>query len=266
MNRLQRTVQKGKALYSKLTDKKYTTISGTLVYFFIMSILPFSVWLSLLFGRLMPDLSELYDLELFSEFKDLFLYVQESARGATTSISVVFLATSLYSASGLFYHMRKSGEIIYDYTRKKGGLKVRLAAVALLFLMAALLSLAVGILLFGNAILAKFLPAVLRKLILNLMLLVIAFGVLVILNLYICPYRLKLRDVALGSLISAALWFIAAYAFRIYLYFSGMTKFYGAIAVVILFLLWLYVMTVCFIVGVIFNCYRIPPDKEHKKF
>lgn len=267
MAALRKILEEGRRIYGKFSEKKFTTIAGTLVYFLIMSLLPFSVWLTLLAGKVIPDFDTLFELEIFNEFKELFLYVQQSARDATDKVSLVFLATTLYSASSLFYHMRKSGEIIYDYHPKRQGLRVRVSAIVLIFIMIALLGLGLAVLVLGNTLLQQFLPTLWRKLAVNALLFFIAFWIAWLLNIYLCPYRLKVQEGIWGSLLTTVLWLIAAYAFQIYLRFSNMTRLYGALANLIVFLLWLYVMTCCFVIGVIFNYYQVSPRRrESKKF
>lgn len=63
---------------------------------------------------------------------------------------------------------------------------------------------------------------------------------------------------------------IASFGFTIYLRLGNMQKLYGAVALFIVFLLWLYLLMICFVIGVILNCYLVNQDqkikKRHKKF
>ena len=52
MKRLKTAVIFIKNKYDLLSRKKYTTLAGTLVFFLIMSVVPFVFWLTLVFGRL----------------------------------------------------------------------------------------------------------------------------------------------------------------------------------------------------------------------
>ena len=121
-----------KKKYALLAEKKYTTIAGTLVYFLLMSIVPLTFWLTLLFGRWNFGTENVLDLPVFESVKTILLYIGDEADNATTGASVILIATTLYSATNLFYHMRKSGELIYSYRQKKHGLLVRLGALLLL--------------------------------------------------------------------------------------------------------------------------------------
>ena len=123
-----------KGKYDLLVTKKYTTMAGTLVFFLIMSIVPLFFWLTLLIGKLPVDVEKVFDLPVFASVKEIFLYLQREAENATASVSVVLVFTTLYSATNLFYQMRHSGELIYDYRPQKQGLRRRVSALVLLFI------------------------------------------------------------------------------------------------------------------------------------
>ena len=135
MKKLRNFIAWCKGKYALLAEKKYTTIAGTLVYFLIMSVTPLAFWLTLLFGRLSIDPEKVLTLPVFDSVENILLFIQKEAANATTGASVFLLATTLYSATNFFYHMRRSGEIIYEYKRKKHGLLVRLGALLLMFAM-----------------------------------------------------------------------------------------------------------------------------------
>ena len=121
-----------KEKYEFLSFKKYTTIAGTLVFFLIMSIVPFSFWLSLIIGRLPVNTEDIISLPVFESVKNVLLYIQKEAENATASASVILIFTTLYSSTNLFYQMRKSGEIIYDFHHKHQGVRLRIGALLLL--------------------------------------------------------------------------------------------------------------------------------------
>ena len=119
MKKIRNAIRWLKEQYQILAEKKYTTIAGTLVYFLIMSITPLAFWLTLLFGKLNISSESMLELPVFESVKNILLYIRDEANKATTGASVFLIATTLYSATNLFYHMRRSGEIIYDYRRQK---------------------------------------------------------------------------------------------------------------------------------------------------
>ena len=99
---------------------------------------------------------------------------------------------------------------------------------------------------------------------------VMMFALILLLNIYICPYRVGVRGALWGSLLTLLLGGMASFGFSIYTKFSSMEKLYGAAVFLILFLLWLYVLMTCFIIGVVFNCFLFEQDGRrqpvHKKF
>lgn len=251
--------------YAVLAEHKYTTIAGTLVFFLITSIVPFLFWLTLLFGGSGVTGEEILELEIFGWAKDLLVLLRLNAEGASSGASVFFLATTLWSSSGFFYHLRRSGEIVYGTARSKHGWKVRISAVLVTF--GVLLFFAVaGVVLFAGMFAIRWLPKWLAYPAIYTLLLVVGFFASWILNGYVCPYRVGASNTVQGSLITAALWLIASAAFSVYLNFSDREKLYGALSLVIVFLLWLYWMMVCFSVGMIYNKHRLESVKlKHKR-
>ena len=252
--RIRAAFAKARAAFSYLSAKKYTTLAGTLTFFLVLSVVPFLFWLTLLFGKLNIDFEELLSLPVFNEVREIILYFQESARAATAGASVVLLATTLYSSTNLFYHMRRSGEIIYEYKRRKGSVVLRLSALVLLFLLMLLFLSGVGVYLAGNVLIRRLFPSFVAQISLHLLAAAAAFGLLLLLNLYICPYRMHVKDVLWGSLLSLVLGGVASFGFSVYTRLSSAEKLYGAAVLFILFLLWMYVLMTCFVIGVILNC------------
>lgn len=262
--------EKVRGAFSYLSAKKYTTLAGTMAFFLVMSVVPFLFWLTLLFGKLNIDYTQLLELEIFSEVKDVFFYLRDAAQSATAGASVVLLATTLYSSTNLFYHMRRSGEIIYEFGRRKGGLLIRLSAVVLLFIVMILFIFGVILFLLGNALLQRLFPSFIAQVAVYALFGVFVFGLLILLNLYICPYRIGVKNVVWGSLLTLLLGGLASFGFSVYASFGSMQRLYGAAVFLIVFLLWLYLLMICFVIGVIFNCWLLEQDKlrkiVHKKF
>lgn len=251
--------------YALLTQRKYTTLAGTLVYFLIMSIVPLLFWLTLLVGKLPINVDEVLSLPIFESVKDILVYARNEASNATTSASVVLVFTTLYSATNLFYQIRRSGEIIYDYRHETQGLKLRLGALILLIMVMSLAVAFLSLFAFGSFLFSRFLSRRWQLLADYVMLATVSFFLVLLLNMYACPYKANIRYFLIGTLLTVALWTIAVVGFSVYLRFSNLTRLYGALSAVIVFLLWLYILTICFIVGVIFNSERIIVAKKQKR-
>ena len=238
-----------RAKYELLTMKKYTTIAGTLVFFLIMSIMPLSFWLTLVVGRLPIDMGKILSLGVFGSVKNVLEYVRQEASNATAGASLILIFTTLYSATNLFYQMRRSGEIIYDYHRKKEGLRIRLSALILLIIVMAASVIFLLLFALGSFLFSRILPYRWERLVDYALLIVMAFLLSMLLNMYICPYKEKIGSFLPGATITVIAWIMAIIGFSAYLKISNMSKLYGALSTVIVFLLWLYVLMICFIVG-----------------
>ena len=253
MKKAQQAYRFLKEKYKILSVKKYTTLSGTLVFFFVMSIMPFTFWFTLIVGRLPVDTDKIFNLAIFQSVKDVLLYVQREAKNATTGASVLLLVTTLYSSTNFFYQMRRSGEIIYDYHREKQAFRLRIGAFVLMLCVILMVVVFLLLLALGTLLFSRYLSGKVELLADYLLLTVLSFALVLMLNMYICPYKAPVRFFLPGTAITVTAWAVAVAGFAVYLKIGNMDKLYGALSVIIVFLLWLYVLTVCFIVGVIWN-------------
>lgn len=254
--RLLRAFGKVRRAYAVLAAHKFTTIAGTLVFFLVTSVVPFLFWLTLLFGRTATAGEALLTLAPYEWARELVTTLRENAEAASDGAGILFLATTLWSSTSFFYHLRRSGEILYDYGRVKHGWKVRLSALAVTFGVLLYFA-AAGGMAFAGAMAVRFFPPALGYPALFVLLFAAGFFAAWILNAYICPYRVGPADTLPGSLITAALWLAASLAFAVYLRFSSNGKLYGALTLVIVLLLFLYWLMICFTVGAVYNRRRL---------
>ncbi len=233
------------------------------MFFFIMSVMPLAFWLTLFIGKLPVNTDQILGLPVFSSVRKVFDFIQKEASQATAGASVILVFTTLYSATNLFYQIRRSGEIIYEFHREKQGLKLRLGALILLIVV--VLGLVAFLLLFafGSLLFSRLLSSAWKKLADYALLAALAFLLVLLLNIYICPYKEKVKSFIKGTVITVVAWGGAVVGFSAYLKIGNVSRLYGALSTVIVFLLWLYVMTICFIAGVIFNSEKIL-RKRHK--
>lgn len=233
------------------TDKRFSTLAGTLVYFLLMSVTPFLFWLALIVGEI--DLSAFTDNEIFSAVTPVLGYLQTSAKGATGGAGIILLVTSLWSSTNFFYHLRRSGEIIYDSRMKKGGLSLRFSSLLAVFATIILIAFAAAVPFLGLGVLTTIMPDWLAQSISIVFLTMSAFFIALLLNIFACPYNLGFENTVPGVFLTVALWLVFAVGFTIYLRFADPQRLYGAIAAVIVFLLWSYLMVNSLVIGIIYN-------------
>ncbi len=251
--------------YKLLARKKYTTLAGTLVFFLIMSIVPLSFWITLLIGKLPIDTQRILSLPVFDSVKNVLSYVQQEAATATTSVSIVLVITTLYSSTTFFYQMRRSGEIIYDYRRPKKGLRVRAGAFILWTMVMALLLIFLLLFALGAFLFSNILPNAWQKTADYILLTILSFGLVLLLNMYVCPYKTNIKQFLSGTFVTVGAWALALIGFSIYIKIGNLNRLYGALSTIIVFLLWLYVLMICFIGGVILNSEKITKKRQKER-
>ena len=252
--------------YSRfLRSKKSATLSGAIVYFIIIGLVPIAYLSSLMLSILGKELGEVLTPFIYPELKEVFLYVIQTAKNLGGVGNLVAGFVALYSSANVLFHLKSSGEVIYNYYTKNSIFK-RLISLILTFVIICALSM-------FFALYVAFIPVINENLngyassVLNIaVLLVTAFILSVLLNFYVSPYKVEFREVMFGSMYTCAFSLISSAVFFIYIkYFAIYSKIYGAIAVILVFLSWLYLIVKAFIDGIVLNVYLMGKSTRRKK-
>ena len=254
--------ERGPRAYGTLAAHKYTTVAGTLVFFLVLSIVPLLFFVALIFGESISA-EQVFELELFDWAQELIIYLNAHATGASVGANVFFLATTFWSSTGFFYHLRRGGEIIYGMSGSQKGWRLRVSAVLFTLFMLLFITFSGGVVIGANLLTRALTPWVSSALVYFIVTL-FGFFTAWLLNAYACPYRAA-TEMAAGSALTALSWLVAAALFRIYLKFSNPARLYGALSAIVVFLLFLYWLMICFTVGMIYNCNRIRLEGRKEK-
>ena len=239
------------ALYRHFADRRYSTIAGTLVYFLLMSIAPTLLWLALIAGKI--DVEGVVDHTLFEAVQPIIRQLNSAAQSAASGAGIILPATSLYSSTNFFYHLRRSGEIIFDSEGSRGGIKLRLASAGMVFAAIVGFSVVAAVAVSGKPLLNYIMPDVIIECIQLVLITLAGFFIAIFLNKFACPFPLSFMSAVPGALLTLVLWLILAAGFTVYMLFADPSRLYGAVAAVIVFLLWCYVMISSLVVGIIYN-------------
>lgn len=246
------------------SDKRFSTLAGTLVYFLLMSVTPFLFWLALLVGDV--DFGNIISHEFFAGVAPVLEYLQTSAAGAAGSAGVILVLTSLWSSTNFFYHLRRSGEIIYESRINRGGFSLRFSSLLAVFLTIILVAIAAAVPFLSYNVLQIIMPDFVAQCISLVFVTMLAFFVAYFLNVFACPYKLGFENTMPGVMLTVILWLLCAVGFSVYLVFANPQKLYGAIAAVIVFLFWCYLMVNSLVIGIIYNGKLINPvDRKFLK-
>jgi membrane protein len=241
-------------------------LAGGVAFFGFLAIFPALIALVSLYGLVADPAQAAQTLESLTSglpesarplvADQLQAVVTSSSGGLTTGLIVSALA-ALFSASSGVQNLMAAINIAYDETESRGAVKLRLLALALtlgavVFIIVAIVLVAVAPVvldLLGPA--GRILGQVVRWVLLVLIV-VVALAVL---------YRTapdrdapRFRWVTLGSLIATVLWVVGSVAFSLYVdNFGSYNKTYGALAGVIVLMLWIYLTSYIVLLGAEIN-------------
>lgn len=221
------------------------------MYFLVTSVTPFLFLLALFAGSV--DLSEIIPQEYFSSVSPVINYLQQSARSAAGGAGVLLALTSLWSSTNFFYHLRRSGEIIFAPKIKINAVKLRVMSLLAVFGIIIVLAIIAAAPFIGGSVLNSIMPAPLAEAITSVFVLMFSYLAAYFLNAFGCPLKLGFEGIAEGANLTMLLWIACSVGFGIYLNYANPQKLYGAIAVVIVFLLWCYLMVNSVVLGLIHN-------------
>jgi membrane protein len=182
--------------------------------------------------------------------------VTASDGGLTTGLIIATLA-ALFSAASGTQNLMAAINIAYDETEGRGAVKLRAVALALtagaiVFVVVAVALVAVApILLDGLGTAGQILGQVVRWL---LLVVLVVVGLAVVYR--VAPDRdaPRFRWVTAGSVASTVLWVVGSIVFSLYVdNFGSYNKTYGALAGVVVFLLWMYLTSYIVLLGAEIN-------------
>ena len=248
-----------KSLVSEINKKRLTTVAGAWVYYFLSSAIPLAFLLVTAFGVFGVSVSERVVASLPNEFKEAGQAIVVAAENASNGVTVFFVLTVIFSSSTLLNQMSKDGDFIYGTDSKyKRGIMRRVSAVFAIIALFFLFLGAAFLFAFGSSIFISVRAdggvQLLITILVFLFIIFFGYAVILLLNVFISPVKLSFKGLALGSFLSLAIIVLGTIAFTIYLrFFSNYNAFYGSLAAIVIFLLWVYICMLGLVTGVIIN-------------
>lgn len=244
--------------YNLLLNKKATTLAGGISFFILINGGAF-LYLVLILTRnsLNIYLNEDY---IPIEVIKVFNYFVSNARSSISgSIFVIF--TTFWGASSLFYHFIKCGEIIYNKKREREKIINRAFSLLAMIAFLILIMLSVFIIISINYLLSFVVFIFLKRLIQFVIFFFLPFVLILFINIYVPPIKIRIKEAILGSLFTVIYGALATFVFTTFLKISkNFGAIYGSLAFVIVFLIWIYILTNGLIIGFIINY-----QKNHSK-
>ena len=260
-----------KELFKVFKESRLTTVAGAWVYYFLTSLIPLVFLIVSAFSVFGVSLTKDFISRLPIEFREAGVAIASTAENASKSATAFFVLTVLFSCTSLLNQMSKDGDYIYGIKSKhKRGIMRRIWA---FFALGLLFLLCLGgalLFAFGSSLKSQIAISSERNLLLTILAflftIVFSYAILVLLNKFISPVKIKTSELLLGSLISMFIMVFGTIGFTIYLrYFSKYNVFYGSLAGIIIFLLWAYILMIGLVLGVVVNMHVYSKGKVKKK-
>lgn len=240
--------------YSYVARKKYSTLAGSLAFFFMLSIIPF-IFLVLLFLKLFNFDNSYLDVSFLPErVGQLIDYIVNSQMPNLTTYSIFLIGTSFYTASNIFYQIMQCGEFIYNKKRKINFYKKKFITIIGVLIVITMLILTIFLNLVSDQFISKIASGIFIIILKYILTIFFPVGIVIFVNILVAPYKLKIKYVLRGSFFTLLFWIVASLGFNIYFrFFSNIEEFYGALTFVIITFLYIYILAQGLIIGFILN-------------
>lgn len=232
-------------IYKLLNKKSYSTLSGAIAFFLIIN--GGSIAYLLLF---ISNLLEI-DLPISNEYVLNFLNtIEKNVDTKSYLYTIFFISTSIFGASSLFFHLLKTGEIIYDEVNDKFTIIKRLTAIIFLSAVIFIVEICFILLVLSKNVLSN----IFLRLIKYGMFILIPLLVVICINFFITPHQVKIKEILKGSFITTISWYILTFAFTTYVrIFTNYKAIYGVLTLFVVFMIWIYLIAQGLVIGIIIN-------------
>lgn len=255
-------------LYAKSFDEAdISSNAAQVAYFFLFALFPLLLFLVSIFGIVIESADDL-KTEMFQYLKQAmpgsaYDLVQNTIQEVTQSSSggkLTFgILVALYSASAGIDSIRVVLNGVYNLAEKRPWWKTKLLSLALTLGLGILVTVALGIVLYGSRFTTLLLdwlnlpiqsPVILQVLQISIAGIVLVLSFALLYNYLPNHKNNKWTWVTPGAIIGIILWLVLSLGFRLYLsYFNTYDKTYGSLGAVIILMLWLYLTALVILIG-----------------
>lgn len=231
--------------YKLLMKKSYSTLAGAIAFFLVIN------GGSLLY--LMITIANLFNINIDFGNNVLGEAIIEISKNTGYTSSIIFFLTSIYSASTLFFHLIKTGEMIYEEVNSRFNLLKRFIAIIFLCAFVFIIETFLVILLLSKSIFNNILWNIFRY----IGFISVSYAVALCIIFFITPHRVRYHEIKRGAFLATILWFLVTILFTLFL--SVVTDYkaiYGALTFYVVFMIWIYLLSQGLVCGVVYNYYH----------
>ena len=263
-----------KRLMNNIKRPEMRILPGQLSFFLLLTLIP----LTALFGNLIS----LLDLPYYSISDVLNEFFPKGTAGLLDIISVkvdlnfnmvIFFASSLFLASNLTHSMILASNQIY-MINDRSYIKRRLKALLMLLIVIVLLVFMLFIPVFGDMIFEsiKFIDNTSRlritlvagyRILKYPLSIIFIYFLIKILYIMAPDKKIERSNVVYGSLFTSVAWVVLTQVYSVYVEnFTNYNTFYGGVSSILILMLWLYLLSYIFVLGMALNVTKYEMDSN----
>ncbi len=241
-------------ILSTIKRKRISTVAGSWVFYLCLALVPLAFLLVSAFSFFNIDAESLLGNYFPNQIKELGQGVFKEATKNSKGLTVFFVITVILSGSALLNQMSKDGDFIYGVKSKRRGVFRRIKAIIGLFCLFLIFFVFALLFAFSNVILNRIkggaFSYLLTQIIAFLLIILVCYVIIILLNKFISPIKLNLKEVLIGSLVSLLIIVVGTLGFSFYLkYFKASSMVSNGIVSVLAFLTWLYILMLGLTIG-----------------
>ena len=234
-------------LFKTMGKKKYDTLAGSLTFFFLLTCVPILYITLFFYGQIANALN--LELAIPDWLKDYITF------DLNVGVSIFFILATIFSTTKFFVQIKKIVDIIYGVKEPVSSIKMKIAAIGISVLF--ILVIIVGLLLMSLANhFSEHFPAWLTRILTIMLIAGVFFLLVIVIDKTATPTLSMKKHVYRGALVTLGYTAIASIIFSIYLaLFANFNQLYGSLSTLLVFLLWMYIISKGIVVGIVINYY-----------
>ncbi|MBQ3235090.1 MAG: YihY/virulence factor BrkB family protein [Clostridia bacterium] len=246
-------------------SKRSATLAGALVFFTVLGLVPTAYLLSLVLALFGNDLSIITKVFSISEFDEVKTFIIGATSKLSAGGNAIAGIIAIYSSANLFVHLKLTGEFIYN-CKASGGLFLRVFSIIGTVIISLVVAFCLVLYAFLSVHIYGLLGKILGSIVNVIALFFISLVAVICINLFTCPYKIRIKEVFKGSFYTCVFSVIFTFVFILYVkFFATYGEIYGKISVIPVFFGWLFIIMRCLVDGFVINAYQIGRLKHLKK-
>lgn len=262
-------------IYKNINRPEMGVLPGHLAFYFLMMLIPLITLIGALLTTIdivSASITDIIYSNLPKNIADLVIFISEQ-EPSNVSLWMLFIPTLILASNGTYSMIITSNSVYkvknanYFFNRVKAFLMLIVLILIFLFL---LLVPTFGNILFkiiGSIITNTNIVENISYLIFNILKYPITFlfVYIAVKALYVMAPNIKVqrKQVTFGALFTSIMWVVSTLAYSYYIeYFSSYETFYGGISSLLFLMLWIYVISYIFVLGMAMNASRYAVEKE----